>query len=642
MTSLGHAHPAVAAAVAEQARHPQPRLQPLRQRARARGGRDPRPAHRRGDRAGRRAGLLLPTRAPRPTSAPSSWPAGGPGRAATWWWPPRLLPRPDPGHPGRHRPAGEARAVRAGPGGVRPRPLRRPRRDGRRARGRAGGRRPPRADPGRGRGDRAVVGLPGRACASCATSTRRPAHPRRDPDRPRPDRALVRLPGPGPRSPTSSPWPRRSATGCRSAPAGPAPRWRPPSSPGTTARPSAASRWRCRRPRRRWRSWRPRTCAAGPAAPGARLARRAWPPCPGCWTVRGAGLLLAAGLDWRSAAKEVGRAPGGGLLVNAVRPDAVRVAPPLLVSDAEIDEALADRCGDAAGRGAGCRREGHQAPAPAPHRPAARGRSRSPARPSWSSCWPPRGSRPPRPRSPATSRSSARSRCGCRAARRAYALAELPVPAGRAGGPPAPGAGRVGRRGRRSGNLVVLRTPPGSAHVVGSALDRSGFPGVLGTVAGDDTVLVVAAEAEGGAAMVERLAGPDRLEAGHGGPRRRPGRRSPAPDTENATEARRWPRRRVVLAYSGGLDTSVAVRWLIEKHGRRGGRGGRRRRPGGRGRRRGLGRPSANRALAAGAVEAVVVDARRRDGRGLLRARHLGPTPSTRASTRWSRPSPDR
>ena len=49
-----------------------------------------------------------------------------------------------------------------------------------------------------------------------------------------------------------------------------------------------------------------------------------------------------------------------------------------------------------------------------------------------------------------------------------------------------------------SGNLVVLRTPPGSAHVVGSALDRSGFPGVIGTVAGDDTVLVVASEPSGG------------------------------------------------------------------------------------------------------------------------------------------------
>ncbi len=56
-----------------------------------------------------------------------------------------------------------------------------------------------------------------------------------------------------------------------------------------------------------------------------------------------------------------------------------------------------------------------------------------------------------------------------------------------------------------SGNLVVLRTPPGSAHVVGSALDRSGFPGVIGTVAGDDTVLVVAAETAGGAAVADRL-----------------------------------------------------------------------------------------------------------------------------------------
>ncbi len=43
-----------------------------------------------------------------------------------------------------------------------------------------------------------------------------------------------------------------------------------------------------------------------------------------------------------------------------------------------------------------------------------------------------------------------------------------------------------------SGNLVVLRTPPGCAHVVASALDRSGIDGLLGTVAGDDTLLCVA------------------------------------------------------------------------------------------------------------------------------------------------------
>jgi len=57
-----------------------------------------------------------------------------------------------------------------------------------------------------------------------------------------------------------------------------------------------------------------------------------------------------------------------------------------------------------------------------------------------------------------------------------------------------------------SGNLVVVRTPPGSAHVVASALDRSGLEGVLGTVAGDDTVLIVAAEQAGGAALAARLA----------------------------------------------------------------------------------------------------------------------------------------
>jgi transcriptional regulator of arginine metabolism len=39
--------------------------------------------------------------------------------------------------------------------------------------------------------------------------------------------------------------------------------------------------------------------------------------------------------------------------------------------------------------------------------------------------------------------------------------------------------------------MVVLRTPPGSAHVVASAIDRSGRTDVLGTVAGDDTVLLV-------------------------------------------------------------------------------------------------------------------------------------------------------
>ncbi len=58
-----------------------------------------------------------------------------------------------------------------------------------------------------------------------------------------------------------------------------------------------------------------------------------------------------------------------------------------------------------------------------------------------------------------------------------------------------------------SGNLVVLRTPPGSAHVVASALDRSGLEDVLGTVAGDDTILVVAAPGVPGTAVAGYLAG---------------------------------------------------------------------------------------------------------------------------------------
>jgi len=57
-----------------------------------------------------------------------------------------------------------------------------------------------------------------------------------------------------------------------------------------------------------------------------------------------------------------------------------------------------------------------------------------------------------------------------------------------------------------SANLVVLRTPPGSAHVVASALDRAGLSDVLGTVAGDDTVVVVCSEQAGGSRIASDLA----------------------------------------------------------------------------------------------------------------------------------------
>lgn len=60
----------------------------------------------------------------------------------------------------------------------------------------------------------------------------------------------------------------------------------------------------------------------------------------------------------------------------------------------------------------------------------------------------------------------------------------------------------------RVGNLVVLRTPPGAANYLASAVDRSAVSQsarIVGTVAGDDTVLVIAADEEGGADVVNRL-----------------------------------------------------------------------------------------------------------------------------------------
>jgi transcriptional regulator of arginine metabolism len=61
-----------------------------------------------------------------------------------------------------------------------------------------------------------------------------------------------------------------------------------------------------------------------------------------------------------------------------------------------------------------------------------------------------------------------------------------------------------------SGNLVVLRTPPGAAQFLASAFDRSGLPDIVGTIAGDDTILVVVRDAapRGGAvgdALAARL-----------------------------------------------------------------------------------------------------------------------------------------
>jgi transcriptional regulator of arginine metabolism len=58
---------------------------------------------------------------------------------------------------------------------------------------------------------------------------------------------------------------------------------------------------------------------------------------------------------------------------------------------------------------------------------------------------------------------------------------------------------------QRVQQLVVLGTGPGQAQPLALALDRAGLPEVVGTVAGDDTVLVVARDARRAAALARRL-----------------------------------------------------------------------------------------------------------------------------------------
>ena len=67
-------------------------------------------------------------------------------------------------------------------------------------------------------------------------------------------------------------------------------------------------------------------------------------------------------------------------------------------------------------------------------------------------------------------------------------------------------AGDVVVRVDGSANIAVVHTRPGAAHYLASAIDRAGLGEVLGTIAGDDTVLVVTRDALGGAALATQLA----------------------------------------------------------------------------------------------------------------------------------------
>jgi transcriptional regulator of arginine metabolism len=104
-----------------------------------------------------------------------------------------------------------------------------------------------------------------------------------------------------------------------------------------------------------------------------------------------------------------------------------------------------------------------------------------------------------------------------------YALPGEPGPGGLAGlgavlagGPFAPSAADPAARLARiaaellisaeaSANLVVLRTPAGAAQLLASAVDHADWPSVLGTVGGDDTVVVIARDPSGGGELADAL-----------------------------------------------------------------------------------------------------------------------------------------
>jgi transcriptional regulator of arginine metabolism len=56
-----------------------------------------------------------------------------------------------------------------------------------------------------------------------------------------------------------------------------------------------------------------------------------------------------------------------------------------------------------------------------------------------------------------------------------------------------------------SGNIVLIKTPPGAANAVAQGLDQSPPRGLLGTVAGDDTILAVSTTAATGKSLATRL-----------------------------------------------------------------------------------------------------------------------------------------
>ncbi|WP_372699932.1 arginine repressor [Arthrobacter sp. JSM 101049] len=56
-----------------------------------------------------------------------------------------------------------------------------------------------------------------------------------------------------------------------------------------------------------------------------------------------------------------------------------------------------------------------------------------------------------------------------------------------------------------SANIVILRTPPGAANFLALSIDHSVMPDVLGTIAGDDTVMLITRDPDGGADVAARF-----------------------------------------------------------------------------------------------------------------------------------------
>ena len=87
-----------------------------------------------------------------------------------------------------------------------------------------------------------------------------------------------------------------------------------------------------------------------------------------------------------------------------------------------------------------------------------------------------------------------------------YAVPNYPA---RRGGGTAPDARMISRfkelliTAEGSANITVLRTPPGAAQLSASSIDQGGLEAIMGTIAGDDTVIVITRDPNGGAALAE-------------------------------------------------------------------------------------------------------------------------------------------